>query len=136
MLLWRVSNHPDLTGVGGTLFEGRWHRKGQLVTYLAEHPALALLEHIVHLEIDPDDLPSTYKLSSVEVPAAVKIESLSEDDLDSIAAGWRSSTNACQKASDPWFASAPTVLLGVPSVVVPGRNYLLNPDHPDARQIT
>jgi hypothetical protein len=37
--------------------------------------------------------------------------------------------------SAAWFSNRPTVLLRVPSVIVPGRNYLLNPLHPEASQI-
>jgi RES domain-containing protein len=80
MLLWRISNYADLSGEGGRRSDGRWHEQGRSVVYLAEHPALALLEVLVHLEIDPDDLPSSYQLLTVEVPDGLKIEALRPDD--------------------------------------------------------
>ena len=72
MRLWRISNHADLSGEGGRVVGGRWHSRGRPVVYLAEHPALALVENIVHLEIDPDDLPDTYQLIEVDLPDDVE----------------------------------------------------------------
>ena len=77
MRLWRISNHADLSGEGGRRVGGRWHERGRPVVYLSEHPALALLENLVHLEIDPEDLPSGYQLLTVDVPDG-RIESLGE----------------------------------------------------------
>jgi RES domain-containing protein len=88
MRLWRVSNHADLSGEGGRRVAGRWHERGRPVVYLSEHPALALLENLVHLEIDPEDLPSGYQILTVEVPDG-RIESLAESELDRTAPGWR-----------------------------------------------
>ena len=68
MRLWRISNHADLSGEGGRRVGGRWHERGRPVVYLSEHPALALLENLVHLEIDSEDLPSGYQLLTVDVP--------------------------------------------------------------------
>ena len=52
----------------------RWHRKGTPVVYCADHPATALLEKLVH--IDLEDMPSGYTLLSIEVPdmASYRIE--------------------------------------------------------------
>jgi RES domain-containing protein len=136
MRLWRISNFKDLSGEGGRRSEGRWHPKGIPVVYLAEHPALALLERIVHLEIDPADLPSTYKLLTIDAPDGLKCETIGDDELDKKAAGWRASYSVSQKVTEGWFANKRTALFCVPSVLVPGRNYLLNPLHPDARLVT
>ena len=65
MRLWRISNHVDLSGEGGRRAAGRWSHQGRRVVYLAEHPALAMLETLVHLEVDVEDLPSTYRLIEV-----------------------------------------------------------------------
>jgi RES domain-containing protein len=48
--------------------DGRWHVRGQRVVYLSEHPALALLEVLVHLEVDPADVPTSYQLLTIELP--------------------------------------------------------------------
>lgn len=131
MILWRSSNYEDLRGAGGLKVAGRWHHAGRPVVYLAEHPALALLETLVHLEIRTlEDLPETYKLLRVEMPDHIGIaESTTED-------GWQASPVITRRIGDAWLAAAETALLRVPSALVPGNNYLLNPLHPDARKIT
>lgn len=125
MILWRVSNYADLQGIGGIKRAGRWHSKGRPVVYLAEHPALALLETLVHFEIDSiDDLPDTYRLLKVEIEepsSLVLLDGLPEDET------------ASRQIGDDWLASGNELLLRVQSVLVPESfNYLFNPLHPDA----
>jgi RES domain-containing protein len=113
MLLWRVSNYADLSGKGGLLAGGRWHTKGQRVVYLAEHPALALLENLVHLD-NPEEVPTTYQLLTIDVPEGLKIDSLTEGVLNEDAPGWRGSVSECRRMSSPWFTNGTTALLCVP----------------------
>ena len=42
-LLWRISNHCDLLGMGGEKSDGGWHTaaRGKRVVYLSGYPALA-----------------------------------------------------------------------------------------------
>ena len=56
---WRLCRRPyaDLTGDGARLAGGRWNRRGRAVVYLAEHPALAVLEVRVHLDVPLELLP-------------------------------------------------------------------------------
>ena len=132
MLLWRISNHADLSGEGGRRVAGRWHERGRPVVYLSEHAALAFLENLVHLEIDPEDLPSRYQLLTVEVPDS-SIERVVESELDRTAPGWRLDQAIARKFTASWFGEQRSLLLRVPSVLIPrGSNYLLNPLHPDA----
>lgn len=132
MRLWRISNHADLSGEGGRRVAGRWHERGRPVVYLSEHPALALLENLVHLEIDPEDLPSGYQLLTVEVPDG-RIESLGESELDRTAPGWRVDQAITRGLTASWFDARRSLLLRVPSVLAPhSRNYLFNPLHPAA----
>ena len=67
MFLWRISNHAALDGRGGLLAGARWHMAGQPIVYLAESPAGSLLEVLVHLELDLDNLPKSFKLSKRNV---------------------------------------------------------------------
>jgi RES domain-containing protein len=137
MRLWRVSNYADLSGEGGRRAEGRWHERGRPVVYLAEHPALALLEVLVHLEVDPEDIPAGYQLLTAEVPDRMSVEQLGDDRLAAVAANWRRAPAETRKLTGSWFAERRTALLRVPSAIVPAAyNYLLNPAHPEARQIT
>ncbi len=128
MILWRVSNYMDLKGVGGTKRGGRWHSMGRPMVYLSEHPALAFLETLVHFEIDSiDDLPDTYKLLKAEIqdPADFKEAKIDDNVLED--------ESASRQLGDAWLASNASLLLQVPSVLVPeSANFLFNPSHPDA----
>jgi RES domain-containing protein len=136
MRLWRVLNYTDLSGEGGRRVAARWHERGRSTVYLAEHPALALLETVVHLDIDPDELPSHYQLLTVEAPGAVAIEELSEAELARIT-DWRHAPQDTRTLTRAWFDERRTALLRVPSAIVPAAfNYLLNPLHPEAARIT
>jgi RES domain-containing protein len=135
MRLWRISNYADLSGEGGRRVAARWHERGRPAVYLAEHPALALLETLVHLDIDPDELPSHYQLLTVEAPDAVAVEELSEAELARIT-DWRHMPQETRRLTRAWFDERRTALLRVPSAIVPAaHNYLLNPLHPDAARI-
>ena len=135
MRLWRIFNHADLSGEGGRVVGGRWHSRGRRVVYLAEHPALALVENIVHLEIDPDDLPDTYQLIEVDLPDDVETKELDADKLTKTNANWRTDLALTRGLGDAWLGAGRTALIRMPSVVLPSSiNLLLNPAHADARQ--
>jgi RES domain-containing protein len=131
--LWRISNYADLTGVGGLVSSARWHSRGAAIVYLAESAAAALLERLVHLEIDPDDLPTTYQLLAVEVPDHLAFDTIHANDLP---LGWRNSDTVTRPTGDSWLKASRTALLRVPSAITPHTmNWLLNPRHPDALNI-
>lgn len=133
MRLWRISNHASLSGEGGLHASGRWHTRGRRVVYLADHPASALLEVMVHLEVDAEDLPSHYQLLGVDMPDGVQVTTLAKNDLPD---GWRTQMALTHARGDEWLLTGTTALLRVPSVIVPEvANYLLNPAHPDAARI-
>ena len=54
MILWRISNYPNLDGTGGLYVSGRWHSKGHPVVYCTLNPSTSLLEILVHMEIDAE----------------------------------------------------------------------------------
>src|ERR1700742_4464910 len=109
MRLWRISNHASLSGNGGLHASGRWHTRGRRVVYLADHPASALLEVMVHLEIEAEDLPTHYQLLGVEVPDGILIASIGLPD------GWREQMSATQALGDAWLREGSGALLRVPS---------------------
>jgi len=131
MELWRISNYGDLQGIGGLRAAGRWHYRGQPVVYLAEHPALALLETIVHHEIGSlDALPDSYQLLRVRIDDDRPVAELTPDVIPN---DWRQNLDWTQSAGTEWLASGAELLLKVPSAILPhAYNYLFNPAHPDA----
>jgi RES domain-containing protein len=133
MRLWRISNHASLSGDGGLYAAGRWHSRGRRIVYLADHPASALLEILVHLEVATEDLPSHYQLLGVEVSEDVATTAVEERELPP---DWRAQPALTRARGDGWIAEGTSALLRVPSAIVPaGMNFLLNPAHPDATRI-
>src|SRR5579863_2567401 len=81
MLLWRISNHATLDGEGGLIASARWHTQGHPVLYLAETPAGALVEVLVHLELDPAHMPRSYKLLKAEAPDDISRQEIGKANL-------------------------------------------------------
>jgi RES domain-containing protein len=134
MRLWRISNHASLSGEGGLYASGRWHTRGHRVVYLADHPASALLEVMVHLEIDAEDLPSHYQLLGVDAPDDLPVTRLDEHELQT---NWREQAAITRAIGDNWLHAAKSALFSMPSAIVPdARKYLLNSAHPDAARIS
>lgn len=129
MILWRISNYADLSGIGGLKFPARWHSKGKPIVYAAENPALAMLEILVNSQ--RANLPDSYTLMTIEAPNSAQIENIFKLKLD-----WQFDENYTRDLGDKWLAGLTTPLLRVPSAVMPSSfNYLVNPSHKDAAQI-
>jgi RES domain-containing protein len=121
MILWRISNYTDLSGVGGLKYAARWHSKGKPIIYAAEHPALAMLEILVNSQ--RTNLPDTYTLLEIEVPNTAMI-----DNVSGLKSGWQFDENYTRKIGDKWLASVSNPVLRVPSAIMPNAfNYLINP---------
>lgn len=133
MLLWRISNYASLDGEGGLIASARWHTRGHPVLYLAQTPAGALVEVLVHLELDPAHLPKSYKLLKAEAPDEILVGTVGKTDLPD---DWTNNLLATRTLGDKWLRSRATALLRVPSAIVPETfNLLLNPRHPDAGRL-
>ncbi len=129
MRAWRISNHADLSGIGGKYKDGRWNKLGRLIVYCADHPALAMLEILVHM--DPADLPEAYQLLEIDIPENSMV---TEGDLPE---SWRGSADVSRKVFEDFCSQAPSPVLRVPSIIMPHCfNLLINPAHPQAGEIT
>lgn len=101
--------------------------------YCAENPAAALLEILVHFEIEIRDLPVRYRLLNIVVPEDARVQRVARPDLPQ---DWPENTEVTRAIGDAWLATGSTPLLSVPSAIVPETmNVLLNPAHPDAARI-
>jgi RES domain-containing protein len=133
LLLWRISNHISLDGGGGLRASHRWHTRGRPIVYCAPNPATALLEVLVHAEIDVEDLPTRYRFLKIEAPDGISIDRVNVAELP---AGWQDDSSVTRRIGDAWLQSRRTTLLEVPSVLVPETfNVLLNPVHTDAARV-
>lgn len=133
MFLWRTSNHATLDGRGGLIAPARWHSTGRRVVYLAETPAGALLEALVHLELPPGRYPAHYKLLKAEAPQDISSRTITAENLTE---RWWEDIIRTRTLGDEWLILRSSALLRVPSAIVPETfNLLLNPEHPEAPRV-
>ena len=133
--VWRITTErfaqSAFSGEGARLHGGRWNPKGWEVVYTAESQSLALLE----LMVQDDPLRAHYVLIPAQLPDD---PSETRIDVDQLPEDWRTigARDVLQSMGQAWLQSARTVLLSVPSAVVPAeRNVLINPRHPDFARI-
>jgi RES domain-containing protein len=133
MILWRISNYATLDGAGGLYVSGRWHTKGHPVVYCTLNPSTALLEILVHMSIDSEDLPDHFHVLKIEGSDALPSERIERDELPP---NWEADIAVTQSIGDRWLSEKRSLLLEVPSVLVPETwNVLVNPEHPEVKQL-
>jgi RES domain-containing protein len=134
VILWRISNYTDLHGIGGLKASARWHTRGHRIVYLSSTPASALLEILVHLEIEEEHLPRSYRLLEIQAPDDVAIERV--ENSAKLRKGWPKKLSITRALGNQWLDRNSSALLQVPSALVPHTsNFLLNPLHKDAARI-
>ncbi len=133
--VWRIVTarfaEAAFSGEGARRYGGRWNRKGVLVVYTAGSQSLAMLEMLVQ----DQPLRACYMMIPAEIPPGLEIEQV---DIDRLPSDWRdpAALEALRAIGNEWEARLATVVLAVPSTVIPSEtNYLLNPRHPDFAQI-
>ncbi len=127
MQLWRLTRvpHANMSGEGARRYGGRWNSPGKTVVYAAAEAALAVLEVRVHLDLPLALLPDDYLLLAMNAA-----------DSDVEMGPMLTDPNKCRAFGDQWLAENRSVLLCVPSVVVPeSDNVLINPAHPAAADV-
>ncbi len=140
MRVYRIERHKylkyTLKGVGAAFSEGyRWNSRNTYLVYSAESRALAILEVSVHLDLN-EDLPTDRNYVEINIPDDIKILELKLKDLPS---GWdnKPPIQETQYIGDEFVISNEAAVLKVPSSIVPPEfNYLINPNHPDAKRIS
>jgi RES domain-containing protein len=102
------------------------------VAYASDSIALAALEVLAHLQSMA--VLQAYSLVSVRFPE----ESLELLETAALPARWRRfpSPPENQAIGDRWVAEGRSLILRVPSAIVPAAaNFLINPSHPEFRQV-
>jgi RES domain-containing protein len=90
-----------------------------------------MLEILVHLQYRQGKLPQRYDLLKVQVNEAIAVQPLDPDGEPA----WKELPEFTRRLGDNWLVSLATPLARVPSAIIPRTwNYLLNPEHPDAKQ--
>ena len=130
MRVWRLGTaaHPIWDGAGAALHGGRWNPVGVPAIYAASSISLAMLERLVQR----NNLARTFIVEAV-VPDDLALTDLMDDPP----ANWRAlDSPTAVRSGALWLAELRTVLLRVPSAIVPREaNYVINPAHPDAERI-
>lgn len=99
------------------------------MVYLAADAALAVLEVRVHLDLPPDLLPPDYVLVNVAFESLAG--STQDDGFIKKGPTERLGLQQSREAGDEWLRDQSSLLLQVPSAIVPeSSNLLLNPLHP------
>lgn len=115
-------------GEGARRYGGRWNPVGTPAVYLASHRSLAVLEILANLE--RTDALSGFVFFEVRFDERF-VETFETKRLPG---NWRrpEPPSALARAGAAWAAEARSLLLEVPSAVVPPEtNLVLNPRHPD-----
>jgi RES domain-containing protein len=108
---------------------GRWNSPGRPLVYTSDSLALCLAECLVHV---PGRLPTDYVAFTISVPD----NSVEVVDAASLAQDWRNDVAITRALGDEWLSSARTLVLAVPSAVLPdSTNLLLNPLHPRSAEL-
>lgn len=125
-----------LKGIGAALTQGyRWNSFNTYLVYTSESRALATLEVAVHLDLS-EDLPTDRFYVEIDIPDEVEILELRTEDLPE---NWDAKPPIfeTQFIGDDFVKDNTAAVLKVPSSIVPLEfNYLINPNHPDAKKIT
>ena len=120
------------TGEGARIHGGRWNHPGIPMVYAAHTRALAAMETLVHFA--GAERAIQWVTFEIEIPDKL-VRQLA---LAELPAGWRSREPSVltQDLGSAWQREARSVALAVPSVPIPEEfNVLLNPEHPDSRQV-
>ena len=116
----------QLSGVGASIYGGRWNSPGTEIIYTAANRSLAMAEILVHLE--PSQIPDDYFMLTIEVPDGFPISILNEKDLPP---HWNAPIiyhPLTKKMGDRFIRENKYALLKVPSAVTKGDfNFLINP---------
>jgi RES domain-containing protein len=136
MVLWRLVRRARarqaLDGAGAAKWGGRWNLPGTRVVYTASTLALAALEQLVHF--DYDLAPEGFVAIALSAPD----DALAVEERGRLPARWRDypAPWTLQRLGSEWAQSGASLLLSVPSAVIPSeRNFLVNPAHPDFAKI-
>lgn len=128
---WRIvkNRYVDqaFDGEGARLHGGRWNSPGYRAVYVSESRALATLEVLAGLGSESPLI--NYSLIGVRFDEDL-VSVIGPPDLPE---GWDTNPPgpASQAVGDLWLAEQRSVVLRVPSVIVPAENnYILNPSHP------
>jgi len=133
--IYRVAKKKHIkgfSGEGARLFGGRWNKKGVSLLYFSEHLSLCVLEILVHT--NQQLITNDYWYIEVEIPEN-EIKHINPKGLPQ---NWRVNPPLpfTQDYGTDWLLSHKSLVLKVPSAVLPNENnFLINPNHKQFSQV-
>jgi RES domain-containing protein len=141
VIVWRIAaetraySADDLSGTGAAKGPGRWNDAGEQVVYCAPTIAMAVLETAAHVEAS--GFPLNRYLVRIDLPDG-EWRTRERVDAAALPAGWDAvpAGRASMRFGSAWIASRRSLVLELPSVIVPEEPILLiNPRHPTAASV-
>ena len=133
MIVFRISNElykEDISGNGAAINGSRWNSKGTRMVYTGEYISLVILESLVHLRTI--DIPDKQYLLQIELPDS----DFSEVKQSKIKDNWQQHLNYTQWMGDQFILANQSLILKVPSAIVPQEhNFLINPLHAEFKKV-
>jgi RES domain-containing protein len=133
MIVYRISNElykEDISGNGAALNGSRWNSKNTRMLYTGEYISLAILESLVHLR--NVDIPDRQYLMQIQLPDI----DFSEIKESKIKNNWQKNLSYTQWMGDQFILASQSLLLKVPSAIVPQEhNFLVNPLHAEFKNV-
>ncbi|HBI87546.1 RES family NAD+ phosphorylase [Sphingobacterium multivorum] len=120
----RYANTLQASGVAN-----RWNKDDEYVIYTGESIALSTLELVAHRS--SIIIKSDYKLLFIQL--AIEESDITVVTINNLPKNWKSieSYPALQEIGSKWYKERKSLLLQVPSALVPWEhNYLINTSHP------
>jgi RES domain-containing protein len=120
-------------GEGARLYGGRWNSRGTRILYTAGSLSLAALEMLVHL--NDEEILLSYSFAAAEFDESLI---LPVEEFRALPENWGASPAPLeiQRIGDEWARAQASVVLKVPTSVVPVEfNYLINVGHPEFSKV-
>ena len=133
MELFRITKEEFSRTIFAPGFQGRWNRTGEEVIYASWSRSLACLENMVHQ--NSGQTRRTFRTMVIYVPDQISFKQVNLSDLPN---DWNQHSfyKPCQEIGSPWFQKNESLLLRVPSAVIPDeQNFVINTLHPEFFQV-
>jgi len=133
MLVYRISKCDfihDLSGMGASLYGGRWNNKGVPMLYTAGSTSLSMLEVLVHIK---GTVLNNFCQAIIQIPN----NSILDYNILDLPSNWNThpAPITLKTIGDEFVAQNNAIALKMPSSIVPNEyNFLLNPMHKNYQQ--
>jgi len=130
MEVYRISSKKYSQKLSASGSANRWNKRGEFVIYAGSSRSLATLELVVHQNSVKPEIDYQVMIISV-ADSDTLVKNITTKDLPS---NWRKfeAYPALQNIGSAWYSSRETLILRVPSAVIPyEHNLIINTEHQD-----